>query len=268
MVRPYTQFYHDLEEALIRARLSGTEYAVFLAIQRLTIGWKGKSKGDYIPVSRLSQMTGRDPSGVRTALQSLSQKKMLLQLKVPTFSRPAMWRVNDNLAEWENTIREENTNTVSGDSLSQCEVSSIPREETSSTSIETFKDTLQKTVRSPSVDIRFTPLKTFLFSKYKAIKSLELRPVFNASDGKALKEMLKDLPEIPIESFQSTWIAFLLSEDQFYRKMHGTHPVRYWASNINAFFDLASNGSKAGHSRLSTHNARVGQDWLSRTGGK
>jgi len=97
---------------LAQAGLSGTEYSVILAILRLTLGWKDKHSGDYIPISKLRKLTGRSDKGIRDALRSLQAKKILDNLEEPTFRKPAKWRVKDH-QDWmlrgENSTTPENT---------------------------------------------------------------------------------------------------------------------------------------------------------------
>ncbi len=53
----------------------------------------------------------------------------------------------------------------------------------------------------------------------------------NASDYKALKELLKKLPDTPLEKLEEIALSFLNSDDKFDQKQG--HPMRFWASNIN-----------------------------------
>ena len=55
----------------------------------------------------------------------------------------------------------------------------------------------------------------------------------NGSDCKTLQEMLKKLPNVPLETLQDAAISFIQSQNPFWRQQG--HPLRYWAANINAF---------------------------------
>ena len=64
-----------LFEAIVRAPITKRELKVFLAILRLTYGWR--MKHDYIGSVQLANMTGLGAGHVRGALASLSRHNML-----------------------------------------------------------------------------------------------------------------------------------------------------------------------------------------------
>ena len=251
---------------MVAGEISRAENQVVLSIARLTFGFQKEEAP--ISIGLLGQLTGLPRRSISRCLASLQDKNVVSstgyelierqKVSVWKFAPPSTWKV----------VSVRSLPVVTRQTLPSAKGSdrTDPKVVTARTPIKEKKKRKEEKKRSASADARFGPLQEFLFSDYKRIKDMSLNPVFNGSDGKALKGMLKDLPDVPIEVLQSAWTAFLLSPDKFYRKMHGSHPVRYWASNVNAFLELASNGSQAGHSRLSTHNAKVGRDWLSRAG--
>jgi hypothetical protein len=103
--------------------------------------------------------------------------------------------------------------------------------------MSTTKETIKRKERNKtaSADSRQKPLTDFLFTEYKKQTGIELNPAFGASDGKALQDLLKKTPKLPLEELQKAWAAFLQSDDPFDRKQFGAHPVCYWASRINKF---------------------------------
>ena len=178
---------------------------------------------------------------------------MLIQLSPPTFSRPAKWRVHSNVFEWEKTSTGENTSTVPKDSLSQCEISSTPRGEISSTSKETLlKDTLPKKTRSAPADDRFQPFVQFAHEEFTRLFGCKLD--FNKTDGKALKEMLKRHPELTLTELQKRLGRLLTSQDSWHQQQASGHPVRFLANNVNRFMDGGGPVDKSREERLAELN--------------
>ncbi len=264
----FTSFPNDRLEALMSASaITRAESQVILSIVRLTFGFQKEEAP--ISIAWLGHLTGLPRRSVSRCLASLQGKNVVSSTGYQLIDgqKVSVWKVAPP-STWK-VVTTRTPPVVTARTLPSAEGSdrTDPKVVTARSDIkETKKRKEEKKRRSASADVRFEPLKEFLFSDYKRIKGMSLNPVFNGSDGKALKDMLKDLPDTHVEVLQSAWTAFLLSHDKFYRKMHGSHPVRYWASNVNAFLELASHGSQAGHSQLSTHNAKVGRDWLSRAG--
>jgi len=261
----FTRFFHVVEEALLKLKLNGTQWAIYIAIRSQTIG-DNRPEGIEMTLQDLSRLTGYHRTNIQPDLAYLIKAGPVKKVRGEP-RKPFVLTVNDDIDTWNQSLlaKRRTVSQKANRSISQKANTLLAKKQTS------YKKEGKegKETRSPgSADVRFKPLKEFLFSDYQQIKGMKLNPVFNGSDGKALTQMLKSLPEVPIEVLQSAWTAFLLSPDKFYRKLHGSHPVRYWASNVNTFLELASNGSQAGHSRISAHNTKVGQDWLSRTEGK
>jgi len=251
---------------MVAGDITRAESQIVLSIIRLTFGFQKKEVP--ISIAWLGHLTGLRRRSVSRCLVSLKGKNVVSSTGYELIEgqKVSIWKV-PSPSTWK-VVTAKSLPVVTTRTLPSAEGSdrTDPKVVTARSDIkEKKKRKEEKRRRSASADGRFKPLKEFLFSDYKRIKGMSLNPVFNGSDGKAVKDMLKDLPDTPTEIFQSAWTAFLLSQDGFYRKMHGSHPVRYWARNINAFLELISNGPQAGHSRLSAHNTKVGQDWLSRT---
>ena len=73
----YTALSNELLEALIKQKLSGREFRVFMAIVRLTYGWKRKTHP--IALSELSEITGIERSHTANVIKTLIDKNMVLR---------------------------------------------------------------------------------------------------------------------------------------------------------------------------------------------
>ncbi len=51
--RPFTKLYHDVEDALISAKLNGTQWALVMYIQKKTVAWgeEKEKKGECISLT-------------------------------------------------------------------------------------------------------------------------------------------------------------------------------------------------------------------------
>jgi len=121
--RLFTRFYHDVEEALIRAKLNGTQIAIVLAIQRRTIGWN-KPEGAYISLSLFANLTGRHWTSIQRERKRLIDMCIVVQVRKPTFGSPAKWKLNDKPETWvlANTLtgsKNESVSQSSNESVSE-----------------------------------------------------------------------------------------------------------------------------------------------------
>jgi phage replication O-like protein O len=73
----YTALSNELLEALIKQKLSGREFRVFMAIVRLTYGWKRKTHP--IALSELSEITGIERSHAAHVIKVLIDRNMILR---------------------------------------------------------------------------------------------------------------------------------------------------------------------------------------------
>jgi len=124
----FTRFYHNVEDALISARLNGTQLALILYIQRKTFGWgeeKGKS-GECISLTEFSQATNFHRVNIWNELKRLKAAKIITCPKGANFTKSATWKLNDKPDTWElgvlvnrltvsdkKTVSEDTTPTVS-----------------------------------------------------------------------------------------------------------------------------------------------------------
>ena len=80
-------------------------------------------------------------------------------------------------------------------------------------------------------DPRHQKVVDHFFRRYKKIHGVDL--VCDSSDFSQLKKLLKQVPEAKASFLCQTIHRFLDSPDPFHQKQG--HPLRYWASNFNAF---------------------------------
>ena len=97
--RPYTKFYHDIEDALISARLNGTQLAIVLYIQRKTTGWD-KEEGECISLTEFHRATGYNRANLSVEIKMLKAAKIIICTKGGTFTKSATWKLNYKLKDW------------------------------------------------------------------------------------------------------------------------------------------------------------------------
>ena len=88
-----------------------------------------------------------------------------------------------------------------------------------------------KNKSSKGADPRHQRVVDHFFRKYKEAHGVDL--VCDDSDFRQLKKLLKQVPEAKTSFLCQTIHKFLDSPDPFHQKQG--HPLRYWASNFNAF---------------------------------
>ena len=99
--------------------------------------------------------------------------------------------------------------------------------------VATTKETLTKENKraAQKADLRFQPLKEFFHQQYEEIRGTSLDT--NASDYKALSDLLKRQPKLSLGVLQQSAVRYLKNDDPF--NVNQGHPLRFWASNINPF---------------------------------
>ncbi|MBF0456877.1 MAG: replication protein [Nitrospirae bacterium] len=81
--RPYTKFYNDILEELIKAKIRIEAEHTYLAIMRKTTGFNKET--DRIPLSQLQQLTGLSKRNVIRALDDLIKRNMIIKTKTDGF---------------------------------------------------------------------------------------------------------------------------------------------------------------------------------------
>jgi len=94
-VKGYTKFPNVLLEAIIRARLSGCELSVVLALTRYSLGFHRSSAAASLGF--LSKAANRSRRQVWRALLSLEERGLIKKITEPTFRKPAAYAVSE---EW------------------------------------------------------------------------------------------------------------------------------------------------------------------------
>ncbi len=203
----FTSFPNDrLEALMVAGDITRSESQIVLSIIRLTLGFQKEEAP--ISISWLEQLTNLPRRTVTRSLVSLKEKKVVSstghkqirgqKVSVWKVAPPSMWKVGTTTSLLGTLGRDASDLKVG-----------TPR-----SPIKERKKKKEFKKGSASADARSEPLKEFLFSDYKRIKDMSLNPVFNGSDGKALTQMLRSLPEVPTEVLQLAWTAFLLSPDK------------------------------------------------------
>ena len=252
----YTQVDNGLLEKLAIANLNRTEHEVMLVVIRQTIGWEnkdpGRRHGAAISISYFAEKTGRDRSGVRQALKKLPEKNILIQVSAPSFSRAGVWKINEELDEWEDSSRGEKSSTVLEGSISQGEKSSTQGGEQSST-LKIKEKKIRKKGRSADADARFQPFVKFATEEF--YRQTGLTMPFNGSDGKVLSDGLRQSrgEQYNLENIKRAWTIFLTSDDPFEQKHIGAHPIRFFVQHLNSFL--------MGDSRLGLHHKSNAAHW-------
>ena len=88
----HTDIAHGILEALMQAKLTGTQWDLVMAVIRKTFGWKKKE--DYISLKQFQELTGRHRNLIARALTALQTRNILQQTRKPTIDRAAKWRFN------------------------------------------------------------------------------------------------------------------------------------------------------------------------------
>lgn len=118
----FTKVPNELLEMLARARLSGREHQVLLALIRKTCGFH--KKADKISLSQFSKATGISRNHCQEILSRLSDRR-IVYLTVPNGGNRAvrMYRINCKTHEWQvfpktGTAKKKRRNPENGNSLS------------------------------------------------------------------------------------------------------------------------------------------------------
>ena len=255
---------NEVWEHLMQSRVTCSELQLCMAVIRKTWGWKTKEA--EISLHDFAIMTSNSESTVARGLSKLVSINMLVRTRGGGRGIQSKWSFNKDWETWKtlSTVRENinslKINTVLNESQSLPTVGEINLKDervSHSNSLKSQEQLPAKTTskekkanrasnEAPS-DPRLTPLKSFISEKFKAVRGCGM--ISDSSDWSKLSALLKSSREDPaycLEKLQTAWMAFLESEDQFHQKQG--HPLRYWASNVNAFI---GNGARHGTHQLS-----------------
>jgi len=223
----HTRIADPVLEALMKAKLTGTQWDLVMAVIRKTWGW-GK-KQDHISLRQFQRLTGRHRNLIARELTALQKRNLIQQTRKPTIDRAAKWRFNKNWETWGSPPRVTGV-TAEGDT-SQGDRGVTAEGARGVTAEVNLQETKRERNKSAGADPRFQPLKKFFHEQYEEIRGTRLDT--NVSDYKALSDLLKRQPKLSLECLQQSAVIYLKSDDPFNVKQ--PHPLRYWAHNINPF---------------------------------
>jgi len=227
----HTDIAHEVLEALMQAKLTGTQWDLVMAVIRKT--WGFNKKQDYISLKQFHGLTGRHRNQIARELSALQDRNILQQTQKPTLRRAAKWKFNKDWEAWVSPSRV--TPRSSSATYEVTQPIGVTLEGDESPPKLTYKRKKNKRRNknaAPSVaDPRFQPLKKFFHEQYEGIRGTNLDT--NVSDYKALSDLLKRQPELSLEYLQQSALIYLKDDYAFHVKQG--HPLRFWASNINPF---------------------------------
>ena len=235
----HTRIADPVLEALMKAKLTGTQWDLVMAIIRMTWGW-GK-KEDYLSLTQFQKLTGRHRNQIARELTALQKRNIIQQTQKPTLKRAAKWKFNKDWEAWVSPSRVTGVSPSRVTPKSSSVTDEVPQpvgvtlEGDQSPPKLTYKRKKNKRRNknaAPSVaDPRFQPLKKFFHERYEEIRGTKL--VTDGSDYAGLRKLLKQNPEFSLEDLQQAAVRYLRSDKPFY--VDQGHPLRYWANNINPF---------------------------------
>jgi len=246
--RPYTKFYHDIEDRLISAKLNGTQWALVMYIQRKTVAWgeEKEKQGECISLTEFSRETGYNRTNIWSELKKLTAAKIIIctQVSKRAFNNPATWTLNHKTDDWKpevlvNSRTVSDKQTVGKDTTTTVSEKATPTVSELANRIKKEEKKDLKKQEPATADPRFQPLKDFFHQEFERQRGVKLDT--NGSDYSKLKDLLKRQPDLELEYLKDSARMFLTSDDDFHRGQG--HPLRYWATSINAFVPETSNGA-------------------------
>jgi len=223
----HTRIADPVLEALMKAKLTGTQWDLVMAIIRKTWGW-GKTE-DRISLTQFQNLTGRHRNLIARELTALQERNIIKQTRKPTVDRAAKWKCNKNWEVWVSPPRVTGI-TAEGDT-SQGDRGITPEGARGITAEVNLQETKRERNKSAGADPRFQPLKKFFHEQYEEIRGTKL--VTDGSDYEGLRRLLKQTPEFSLEDLQQAALRYLRSDKPFH--VDQGRPLRYWANNINPF---------------------------------
>ena len=97
----YTPIANELLEAIYGARLNATQFKIVLMVVRYTYGFSRKEH--HLSLSFIAKGTGVHKNQVSRDLSRLIERKILLEIAPPTFSKPRTLSLNKNYDSWLST---------------------------------------------------------------------------------------------------------------------------------------------------------------------
>ncbi len=223
----HTRIADPVLEALMKAKLTGTQWDLVMAIIRRTWGWEKTE--DYISLTQFQKLTGRHRNLIARELTALQKRNIIKQTRKPTIDRAAKWKCNKNWEVWVSPPRV--TGITAERDTSQGDRGITAEGARGITAEVNLQETKRERNKSAGADPRFQPLKKFFHEQYEEIRGTKL--VTDGSDYAGLRKLLKQNPEFSLEDLQQAAVRYLRSDKPFH--VDQGHPLRYWANNINPF---------------------------------
>ena len=94
----HTDIAHEVLEALMGAKLTGTQWDLVMVVIRMT--WGFHKKQDYISLKQFHKLTGRHRNLIARELTALQGRNILQQTQKPIQDRAAKWKFNKDWEAW------------------------------------------------------------------------------------------------------------------------------------------------------------------------
>jgi len=94
----YTRIANEVMEALMKAKLNGTQSDLVMAVIRKTWGWRRKE--GFISLTEFQKLTGRHRNLIARELSSLQKRNIIQQTHKPNLGRAAKWAFNKDWETW------------------------------------------------------------------------------------------------------------------------------------------------------------------------
>ena len=94
----HTRIANEVLEALMKTKLTGTQWDLVMAVVRKTWGYQHKE--DFISLTQFKKLTGRNRSLIGRELSVLQDRNILKQIKKSTFGKSAKWQFNKDWESW------------------------------------------------------------------------------------------------------------------------------------------------------------------------
>jgi len=264
---------NEVWEHLASASLLGSEFQVLLAIIRKTWGWK--KKRNELALSELCLLTALPHATAARAMKTLLEKGMLSQVKGGGRGKRSQWSFVKDWEVWKlSHAGDSKINSPRNETEINC-----PMDESSSVSPTGQINITDETVSRPNplipvapaspkatskerkaiqshkqheTDSRLAPLKVFIEAEYLRARLCKL--ITDKSDWIQVNTMLRRTNgTFSAEQLEKAWTSFLESPSRFHQEQG--HPLRWWASNLNAFVGIKA-APKSLFESVEDHNRR------------
>lgn len=221
----YTRIANELLDAIISHPFSRREYAVLMAIVRMTYGYNKKE--DAISGWQLSEITGIDRSHVSKTINDLVQKNIIKKSDSGRISHGQsipFLSINKHYKTWATVAKKATVKTVAEsatETVAELANQPLPKQPTHKDIKKDIKDIPKDSAQQPSVT---DPLQVACRSTWNAYKTAFVNrygtePVRNSKVNSQIKQFVGRLG---FEEAPSVAEFYVKSNEQFYaKKAHG-----------------------------------------------